>query len=213
MGALEKMGVCGIVPVVVLDELKNALSAAGALLAGGVDVMEITLRTKAGLDAIREVAGSGMGILVGVGTVISLEQCKTAVEAGAQFVVTPGFDRSVVEWCVDKGVPVTPGCVTPTEITMALTYGIKILKFFPANIYGGLSAMKALSGPFGDVKYIPTGGVGAENIREYIAAPYVHAVGGSWICTAQDIKEGNFAKITSLCNEARIAIREARGVI
>ena len=202
MDVLKRLGRCRIVPVVVLDRVEDAIPTANALLAGGVDVMEITLRTAAGLESIRQVAESCLDICVGAGTVLNLEQCKSVVEAGAKFIVSPGFDREVVEWCVSQDVAITPGCVTPTEITAALSLGIKVVKFFPANIYGGLSAMKALSGPFGDVKFIPTGGISDKNLAEYVQAPFIHAVGGSWLCAKSDISAGNFDKITALSKSA-----------
>ena len=124
---------------------------------------------------------------------------------GAKFIVSPGFDEEVVRYCVENGVAVCPGCVTPTEIMAALKLGLKTVKFFPANIYGGLNAMKNLAAPFVGIKFIPTGGVNAKNIREYIEAPFVHAVGGSWVCPKADIAAGNFEKITALCAEARQA--------
>jgi len=198
MDVLKRLGRCRIVPVVVLDRVEDAIPTANALLAGGVDVMEITLRTAAGLKSIQQVAESCPDICVGAGTVLNLKQCKSVVEAGAKFIVSPGFDRDVVEWCVSQDVAITPGCVTPTEITAALSLGIKVVKFFPANIYGGLSAMKALSGPFGDVKFIPTGGISDKNLVEYVQAPFIHAVGGSWLCAKSDISAGNFDKITAL---------------
>ena len=171
-------------PVVVLDDAKDAVATAKALLAGGVDVMEITFRTAAAADSIKAVAENCPDMLVGAGTVITLEQCKKAVECGAKFIVAPGFDEEVVRWCVDNGVAVTPGCVTPTEI---------------------MAAMKALSGPFGGIKFIPTGGVNTQNIGEFIAAPFIHAVGGSWVCPKSDIAAGKFEKITELCKQARSA--------
>lgn len=203
MDILERLGNCGIVPVVVIDDAKDAVPTAKALLAGGVDVMEITLRTAAGMEAIRQVAQSCPEICVGAGTVLTLEQAKAAADVGAKFIVSPGFDREMVQWCVENNVAVTPGCVTPTEITEALGLGLKVLKFFPANIYGGLPAMKALAGPFGGVKFIPTGGVDGKNLPEFASVPFVHAVGGSWICAKADIAAGNFDKITQLCREAR----------
>jgi len=193
------------VPVVVLDDAKDAVATANAMLAGGVDVMEITFRTAAAPDAIRAVSESCPDMLVGAGTILTLEQCKKAVEMGAKFIVSPGFDAEVVGWCVENNIPVTPGCVTPTEITAALKFGLKVIKFFPANIYGGLSAMKNLAAPFVGIKFLPTGGVNAANIREYIDAPFIHAVGGSWVCPKADIAAGNFEKITALCAEARQA--------
>ncbi|MBE6926112.1 MAG: bifunctional 4-hydroxy-2-oxoglutarate aldolase/2-dehydro-3-deoxy-phosphogluconate aldolase [Ruminococcaceae bacterium] len=205
MTVLERFARVGIVPVVVLDDAKDAVATANAMLKGGVDVMEITFRTAAAPDAIRAVGEGCPDMLVGAGTILTLEQCKKAVEMGAKFIVSPGFDAEVVGWCVENNIPVTPGCVTPTEITAALKFGLKVIKFFPANVYGGLSAMKNLAAPFVGIKFLPTGGVNAANIREYIDAPFIHAVGGSWVCPKADIAAGNFEKITALCAEARQA--------
>lgn len=206
MEVLQRLSGAGIVPVVVLEKKEDAVPTANALLAGGIDVMEITFRTYAAADSIREVAQNCPDMLVGAGTVITLEQCKRAVDMGAKFIVSPGFDEEVVRWCVKHEIAVVPGCVTPTEIMAAMAQGLKVLKFFPANIYGGLDAMKALSGPFGGIKFIPTGGVSSKNIAEFISAPFIHAVGGSWVCTKADIAAGNFEKITRLCQEARQAM-------
>lgn len=203
MDILKRLSCAGIVPVVVIDDAEKAVPTAEAMLKGGIDVMEITFRTAAAPDAIRAVAEKCPEVLVGAGTVVTLEQCKQAVGCGAKFIVSPGFDREVVSWCLENGFPVIPGCITPTEITEALKFGLKVLKFFPAGVYGGLSAMKALSGPFGGVRFIPTGGVNAQNVGEYIAAPFIHAVGGSWVCPKADIAAGNFEKIVALCSEAR----------
>lgn len=203
MDVLKRLANSGVVPVVVLDDAANAVPTAKALLAGGVDVMEITFRTAAAADSIRAVANECPEMLVGAGTVITLDQCKLAVDCGAKFIVAPGYDDEVVAWCVDNNVAVTPGCVTPTEIMAAMKRGLKVLKFFPANVYGGLTALKALAGPFGGIKFIPTGGVNNDNIGEFAASPYVHAVGGSWICPKADIAAGNFDKITELCLAAR----------
>lgn len=203
MDVLKRLAQSGVVPVVVLEDAKDAVPTAKAMLAGGIDVMEITFRTAAATDSIKAVAQECPDMVVGAGTVINLEQCKLAVECGAKFIVSPGYDEETVAWCCDNGIPVTPGCVTPTEIMMALKHGLKVLKFFPANVYGGLSAIKSLAGPFGGVKFIPTGGVNAQNLAEFISSPYIHAVGGSWICPKADIAAGNFDKITALCKEAR----------
>jgi 2-dehydro-3-deoxyphosphogluconate aldolase/(4S)-4-hydroxy-2-oxoglutarate aldolase len=189
--------------VVVIDDAADAVDSAKALLAADLDIMEITMRTDAGIEAIKNVRKACPQMLVGAGTVLTVEKAAEAVEAGAQFIVTPGFNPPVVKWCVEHQIPITPGCVTPTEIDMALSYGIKVLKFFPANVYGGLEAMKALSGPFGGVKFIPTGGVNGDNLGEYIGAPFIHAVGGSWLCSKADIAAGNFGKITALSADAR----------
>ena len=203
MNTMEKMAASVVVPVVVLDNAKDAVPTAKALALGGVDVMEITFRTAAAADSIKAVSEQCPEVMVGAGTVITLEQCKTAVSCGAKFIVAPGFDEEVVRWCVERQIPILPGCVTPTEIMAARKLGLRVVKFFPAGVYGGLKALKALSGPFGDIKFVPTGGVKGENIADYIAAPFIQAVGGSWICTKADIAAGNFEKITALCKEAR----------
>jgi len=203
VNVINKLNNAGIVPVVVIDDAKDTVPAAKAILAGGIDVMEITFRTAAAAEAIKAVADNCPDMLVGAGTVITLEQCQKAVEMGAKFIVSPGFDETVVKWCVDNDVTITPGCVTPSEIMAAMKLGLNVVKFFPANVYGGLNAMKALSGPFGGIKFIPTGGVNAQNVGEYISAPFIHAVGGSWVCPKADISAGNFEKITALCAESR----------
>ncbi len=203
MDELKRLANACIVPVVVLDDAKDAVPTAKVMLASGIDVMEITFRTAAAEDSIRAVAQNCPDMLVGAGTVITLEQCKRAVDAGAKFIVSPGFDREVVQWCVENGIAVTPGCVTPSEIMAAMKLGLQVVKFFPANVYGGLSAMKSLAAPFGKIKFIPTGGVNPQNLSEYFAAPYVHAVGGSWICPKAEINAGNFETIGRLCAEAR----------
>jgi len=203
MDALTRLANAGVVPVVVLDKVEDAVPTAKAMMAGGIDVMEITFRTAAAPESIKAVAEQCPDMFVGAGTIITLEQCKKAVEMGAKFIVAPGFNREVVAWCVENNVPVTPGCVTPTEIMGAMELGLKVVKFFPANVYGGLTAMKSLAAPFGGIKFIPTGGVNAQNLGEYISAPFIHAVGGSWVCPKADISAGNWEKITKLCQEAR----------
>ena len=210
MNALERLRNAGVVPVVVLDRAEDAVPTARAMLAGGVDVMEITFRTAAAAEAIRNVAAECPEMLVGAGTVLTVEQCEKAVALGAKFIVSPGFDAEIVDWCVERGVAVAPGCVTPTEIMAALKRGLSVVKFFPAGIYGGLKAMKALAAPFGQVKFIPTGGVSADNLAEYAAAPFVHAVGGSWLCPKADVAAGNFARIAELCAQSRRIVDGAR---
>ncbi len=211
MNVLDRLKQSGVVPVVVLDDAKDAVATAKALLAGGVDVMEITFRTAAAADSIKAVTENCPDMLVGAGTVITLEQCKKAVECGAKFIVSPGFDPEVAAWCVERNVPITPGCVTPTEIVAAMKLGLNAVKFFPAGVYGGLKAMKALSAPFGGIKFIPTGGVDAKNLKEYLEAPFVHAVGGSWLCPKKEIAAGNFDAVTALCHEASRIVKEVRG--
>ena len=203
MDVLSRLAAAGVVPVVVLDKAEDAVPTAKAMMAGGIDVMEITFRTAAAADSIRAVAAEVPEMLVGAGTVLNQKQCKLAVECGAKFIVSPGYDDQIVAWCVENGIAVTPGCVTPTEIMTALKHGLKVVKFFPANVYGGLTAIKALSGPFVGLKFIPTGGVNQQNLGEFISSPSIHAVGGSWVCPKGDIVAHNFDKITRLCAEAR----------
>lgn len=210
MTAMERIEKCGIVPVVVLENARDAVPAAAAMLRGGVDVMEITFRTAAAAESIQAVTRECPDMLVGAGTVITLEQCRQAVRCGAQFIVSPGLNEEVVRWCTEHGVAVLPGCVTPTEIMAALRLGLNAVKFFPANVYGGLSGMKALSAPFGGVRFIPTGGVSAANLKEYAAAPFVCAIGGSWICPKAEIAAGHFDAVERLCREARDILNQAR---
>lgn len=204
MNSMERIGAAGLVPVVVIDNAEDAVPAANALLAGGLDIMEITMRTDAGIQAIKNVANGCPDMLVGAGTVLSLEKCKEAVAAGAKFIVSPGFNEKVVAWCVENDVPITPGCVTPTEIEAALAYGIRIVKFFPAGTYGGLGACKSLYGPYraANVSFIPTGGVNNDNLAEFADKPYIHAVGGSWLCSSSDISNHNFDAITKSASTA-----------
>ncbi len=205
MNILKKLKQAIVVPVVVLACAEDAVPTAKALLSGGVDVMEITFRTAAAPDAIAKVAKNCPDMLVGAGTIVTLDQCKLAIEKGARFIVSPRFDFEIVSYCVEHDITVCPGCVTPTEIMAAQKLGLQVLKFFPANVYGGLSAMKNLSAPFSSVKFLPTGGVNTDNIKDYISSPFIHAVGGSWVCPKEDIAAGNFDKITALCKEARAA--------
>ena len=207
MDVLTRLANSIVVPVVVLDKVEDADPTAKAMAAGGVDTMEITFRTACAPEAIKAVAENCPDVLVGAGTIVNLEQCKLAVEMGAKFIVSPGFSDEVVGWCVENGIPVAPGCVTPTEIMAALKHGLKMVKFFPANVYGGLNAMKNLSAPFVGLKFLPTGGVSSANIKEYIDAPFIHAVGGSWVCPKADIAAGIWEKITQLCLDARKAAK------
>ena len=181
MTGLERLARAGVVPVVVIDDAKDAVPTANAMVAGGIDVMEITFRTAAAPEAIKAVAENCPDMLVGAGTILNVEQCKLAIEMGAKFIVSPGFDRDVVSYCIENGIATTPGCVTPTEITAAVNMGLKVIKFFPANIYGGLNAMKNLSAPFVGIKFLPTGGISEANVLEFLAFDKIIACGGSWM--------------------------------
>lgn len=206
MDVMEQIGQSGIVPVVVIEDAASAVPTAWALLDGGIRTMEITFRTPCAADAIQAVAKGVPDMLVGAGTIISVEQAVIAREAGAQFIVSPGYDDHLVAYCIAEGIPVIPGCVTPTEIMAALSRGLTILKFFPANLFGGLPAMKTLAGVFRDVRFVPTGGISAEDIENYLTQPYIFAVGGSWLCTSADISEGRFDRITELAARAAASV-------
>jgi 2-dehydro-3-deoxyphosphogluconate aldolase/(4S)-4-hydroxy-2-oxoglutarate aldolase len=210
MNSIERLERTGLIPVVVIDNSADAVATAKAIFDGGVDIIEITLRTKAGLDAIANTACSEVDILVGAGTVLSLDTAKAAVERGAKFIVSPGFDAHIVDWCVDNGVDIYPGCVTPTEITTAIKFGLNIVKFFPANVYGGVKAIKALSAPFPDIRFIPTGGIGPENLTDFLI-PQNIAVGGAWLSPRKDIKERNFEHITEVCRQSVSMLAAAKG--
>lgn len=204
MNVLERIGNSGLVPVVVIENVEDAVPAAKALMDAGVNVMEITMRTDAGIQAIANVREAYPEMLVGAGTILSLEKAEEAVNAGAQFIVSPGFNPIVVNWCIDHDIPITPGCVTPTEIEQALSYGLKVLKFFPASVYGGVKGCKALNGPYksADVKFIPTGGVNNDNLAGYADKPFIHAIGGGWLCNTKDITNHNFKNIADTASKA-----------
>ncbi len=206
MDWLKRIETAGIVPVVVIEHEADAIPTAKALLCGGIDVMEITFRTDAAPEAIRQVAKNCPEMLVGAGTVLTLQQCETAVACGAKFIVSPGFDPAIVHWCMNRSVPIVPGCVTPSEIMAAQRAGLHVVKFFPANVYGGMNAIKSLSSPFPDMRFLPTGGVNADNLAQYLSADCVVAVGGSWLCTKNDIAAGNFDRIAELAASARAVI-------
>ena len=201
---IELLGKYGLVPVVVLDHADDAIPLGEALEAGGLPIMEVTLRTEAGLESIRRIRAAKPDYLLGAGTVLTLDQCKASVEAGASYIVSPGFNKEIVEWCLENKVDVLPGCVTPTEITMALSYGLKVLKFFPASVYGGAAGLKALYAPFQStgVKFVPTGGVSLTNMGEYADKPFLHAIGGSWLTPKDLIEKGDYAKITRITKDS-----------
>lgn len=199
---LKQIGNYGIVPVVVIDNAKDAVPLGKALLEGGLPVAEVTFRTAAAEEAIKNIATELPEVLIGAGTVLSIEQAQRAINAGAKFIVSPGFNPEVVEFCVNKGIPITPGCSNPTDIEMALGFGLEVVKFFPAEAFGGLSTLKAISAPYGMMKFIPTGGINQKNINEYLAFNKVLACGGSWMVGSDLIKSGNFAEITRLTREA-----------
>jgi 2-dehydro-3-deoxyphosphogluconate aldolase/(4S)-4-hydroxy-2-oxoglutarate aldolase len=201
MDVLSALSDARLVPVVVLDDAADAEGLAGALVAGGLPVAEVTFRTAAAPDSIRAMAARG-DILVGAGTVLTVAQVDQAVAAGARFVVSPGLSRAVVERCGEHGVLALPGAVTATEVQAALELGLTTVKFFPAGTSGGAAAIKALAAPFGGVRFVPTGGVGPKNLADYLALPAVAAVGGSWMVPRDLVRSGDFAGIQTLTAEA-----------
>ncbi|MHB1064931.1 MAG: bifunctional 4-hydroxy-2-oxoglutarate aldolase/2-dehydro-3-deoxy-phosphogluconate aldolase [Georgenia sp.] len=209
MDVLPALSVALLVPVVVLDDAAQAGPLAAALVAGGLPVAEVTFRTAAAADSIRVMAQRG-DMLVGAGTVLTVEQVDQAVAAGATYVVSPGLSRAVVERCQEHGVLALPGAVTATEIQAALELGLTTVKFFPAGTSGGPAAIKALAAPFGGVRFVPTGGVGPANLLDYLDIPAVAAVGGSWMVPQKLIREGDFAGVTRLSAEAMALARSAR---
>ncbi|MBP5655338.1 MAG: bifunctional 4-hydroxy-2-oxoglutarate aldolase/2-dehydro-3-deoxy-phosphogluconate aldolase [Clostridiales bacterium] len=210
MDFFDKVSEGQIVPVVVIDDARNAVPCAKALLEGGIVFMEITMRTTCALDAIKEVVSNVPGITVGAGTVLSVDNAKSAIACGASFIVSPGFSAEVADLCVAEGIPYVPGCVTPTEIMAAAAKGLNVVKFFPAKVYGGKSAVKELAGVFRNVKFLPTGGINTDNLEDYIGEPYIAAVGGSWVCPSDMISAGDFAGITARSREAKGKIKAVK---
>jgi len=208
---IETLGEFGVIPVVAIEDAQDAVPLGQALIDGGLPCAEITFRTAAAAQAITALAQNLPQLLVGAGTVLNVEQANQAVEAGAKFIVSPGFDPFVVDWCIENEVPVMPGVATPTEISMALNRELNILKFFPAEVAGGIRALKAISGPFVGVKFVPTGGINPENLPAYLGLPAVHACGGSWLVKRNLISAGKFDEITRLTKEAVEIVRRMRG--
>jgi 2-dehydro-3-deoxyphosphogluconate aldolase/(4S)-4-hydroxy-2-oxoglutarate aldolase len=202
----------GIIPVLEIDSAENAVPLAETLLAGSLPVAEITLRTAAALEAIRRMSRGADGVLVGAGTVLHREQAQAARDAGAQFLVCPGMIEEVVRWAQEEQVPILAGAVTPTEMIRGINLGLEILKFFPAETMGGLHAISALSDPFPQLRFIPTGGVKLENAAQYLAHPKIHAVGGSWMAKRQMIGDGEFDEIRRLAQEASDLVKEVRRI-
>lgn len=191
-----------IVPVVKLDSSSDSLPLCEALCEGGLPVAEITFRTEAAEESIRHASKAFPDMLIGAGTIVNTEQAKRAVGAGAKFLVTPGFSREVTEYAIDSHILIFPGACTPTEIMCALEYNLDIVKFFPAKQYGGLDTIKALSAPFPSIRFMPTGGVNAANIRDYLEYKKIIACGGSWMVKDAYIREHQFSEITRLTREA-----------
>lgn len=208
---LRAIGKVGLVPVIKIERAEDAVPLARALVEGGLPVAEITFRTEAAGDAIRRIAAEVPEMILGAGTVLTLQQAEQAMQSGARFIVSPGFDPSIVDWCMAQGIVITPGVATPTEVTAALSRGLSTLKFFPAEELGGIRMLKALAGPFANVGFVPTGGISAANLGDYLRLRNVIAVGGSWVATAAFIGAGKFGDITRLAVEARRIVADVRG--
>lgn len=199
---LNVLGDIGIIPVVKIENSSDSVNLAKALLEGNLPVAEITFRTEAAEESIHRISKQFPEMLLGAGTVLNIENVKRAVGAGAQFIVAPGFNPKVVEYCVKNSVPVTPGVNSATQIEMAMEYGLEILKFFPAEASGGIKMIKSLSGPYGNIKFIPTGGINISNIGKYLELTAVHACGGSWMAPPKLIREHKFDEISLLASDA-----------
>lgn len=197
-----KLGLAGLVPVIKIDNADDAVPLAKALIAGGLPVAEVTFRTAAAEEAIRRMSQEAPELMIGAGTVLTAEQADKAIAAGATYIVAPGFNPRVVERCLSKGVPVTPGISTPAEAEQAAAMGLKVLKFFPAEQAGGVAMLKTFNTVYPHLKIMPTGGISSKNLAEYAKQPNVHAVGGSWMVTAELINGKQWDKISALCQEA-----------
>jgi len=210
MSIAETIQNMGVVPVVVLEDTKDAAPLAKALTEGGLPCAEVTFRTEAAEESIRIMAEQFPQMLVGAGTVLTTDQVDRAVAAGAKFIVSPGFDPEIVDYCMEKKIPVFPGCITPSEVTQAVKRGLEVVKFFPAEQFGGVATIKALAAPFTGVKFMPTGGVNAKNLESYLSFPRIIACGGSWMVSGALVKEGKFDEITELTREAVSLVKQIR---
>jgi 2-dehydro-3-deoxyphosphogluconate aldolase/(4S)-4-hydroxy-2-oxoglutarate aldolase len=191
-----------VVPVVVLDDARDAVPLAEALTEGGLPCAEVTFRTEAAEESIWLMSEKYPEMLVGAGTVLTIEQVDRAVAAGAKFIVSPGFDPEIVDYCLEKKIPVFPGCVTPSEVAQAAKRGMKVIKFFPAEQAGGIARIKAMAAPYTMMEFMPTGGIGVNNLKDYLSFDKILCCGGSWMVKGDLIKNGEFDKIRALTKEA-----------
>jgi 2-dehydro-3-deoxyphosphogluconate aldolase / (4S)-4-hydroxy-2-oxoglutarate aldolase len=200
----------GIVPVIKLEKPEDARPLGAALVEGGLLIAEVTFRTAAAPEAIRLLRKEFPSLLVGAGTVTTPEQVRSAVDAGASFAVSPGFNPRIVDLCLAAGLPIVPGVNSPTQVELALEKGIKLLKFFPAEASGGVKMLKALHGPYAEASFVPTGGIETSNLASYLSLSYVAAIGGSWMVKEELLASGSWAEISRLCAEAVSLARAAR---
>jgi 2-dehydro-3-deoxyphosphogluconate aldolase/(4S)-4-hydroxy-2-oxoglutarate aldolase len=208
---LQQLGQIKIIPVIALDEAETAVPLGKALLDGGLPCAEITFRTAAAAAAIQKMHAVYPEMLVGAGTVLTVDQAQQAQEAGASFIVTPGFDASVVDWCLAHEMPITPGVVTPTDINQALAKGLDVLKFFPAEAAGGIKLLKAIGAPYVGVKFIPTGGINENNLADYLRLPMVYACGGSFMVKKEWLAAGQFDKVKEAAAQAVAVVQQITG--
>ena len=201
----------GVVPVVVLEEAKDALPLAKALVEGGLPCAEVTFRTEAAEESIRLMSEKYPEMLVGAGTVLTTKQVDRAAAAGAKFIVSPGFDPEIVDYCLEKKIPVFPGCITPSEVAQAVKRGLEVVKFFPAEQAGGVAMIKAMAAPYTMVKFMPTGGISAKNLKDYLSFGKILCCGGSWMVKGDMIRNGEFDKIRELAKEAVELAASIRG--
>ena len=210
-GVLDQLGKIGIIPVVVIDNISDADGLADALLRGGIPCAEVTFRTEAAEEAIRRLTDRFQELLVGAGTVLSLEQAKCAVSAGARFIVSPGTSPDIVQYCIENSIPIIPGVQTPTEIELAMKYGIDVVKFFPSELAGGVKMLKALAAPYHNIRFVPTGGINVQNVGDYLEFDKVLACGGSWMVNKELIKKRQFSEIQIKVAEAAAIVKKYRG--
>ncbi|PCJ52007.1 MAG: 2-dehydro-3-deoxyphosphogluconate aldolase [Planctomycetota bacterium] len=198
----QDLATCKVMPVIAIPDLDCVKDMGGALVRGGIPFAEITFRTKHAVEAIKLLRQNDL-LYTGAGTVINVEQAQQAYDAGAQFVVSPGFNPKVVAFCIDKNLPIFPGVITPSEIQQALEFGLDILKFFPATAFDGLNVLPAFKGPFADTKFIPTGGITIENLPSYLELPNVFACGGSWLTPKKTLEANDAEHILKLVQQTR----------
>ena len=208
---LERIGEIGIVPVVVLNDVKDAEPLAQALCDGGLPCAEVTFRTDAAEESIRRMTDSFPDMLVGAGTVLTIDQVDRAVAAGAKFIVSPGLNPKIVKYCNEKGVLIIPGCANPSDVEQAIENGLSVVKFFPAEQAGGLNYIKAIAAPYTGLKFMPTGGINPKNVRSYLAYDKILACGGSWMVKGDLVQAGEFDKVRELVKEAVEIVKESRG--
>jgi len=207
MDVFEKIKEFKIIPVAIIDNENDAIPLGKALIEAGLPVIEVTFRTEAAAESIKKLTSELPNLFVGAGTVLNVEQVKKAVNAGALFIVTPGFNPKVVDYCVEQKIPIIPGVNTPTMVEWALDRGVKFVKFFPADLSGGPKMLRNLAGPYPDMRFMPTGGINNETLNTYLELPNVIACGGSWIVKKDLISEGKFEEIKKLTKEALSLIK------